>query len=645
MRPAIVSAAGRFPASRLKGLMRSRPFRRLGLQRRIMLYVTVGLSAMFGIAAFLGLGAIDQATELVFNERLAAAHTTASILERDFGAIAIETREEVEELGLRSAVERGAAEGTAGLLLAQFSEREVSPFFKVSGVWVLDIAGRLLDTAGSPRAAEPGLVGGDGAVLSVPSSGSSVLGAMGPVTAATPLAAIVVRVAGPAGSPGMVMVVHTVAVNSTAAYVPAAHGPPSAEDRAASAPVSPSDEYHLEVIDSNGIAVLGIGEDEQPGEPSRHSPAIRDLVRDHGAAALLHQPGAADPFGAHVMAVVPISSTPFYLILEQPVDIALALPLQLRERLLLLIAIGFVATLAVAWVTTRHVVKPTEQLTLAAGRIAQGDLTSPIGVTAPDEIGELAESLDLMRQHLRAAHAAAEATNRALESRVAERTARLGTVLRRTISAQEEERHRLARELHDETAQTLAALLIMLDRARDSLDQPASPAAVHVRQAKAVTTRLLDETRRLILGLRPAALDDLGLVPAVRWQCETTLGDRGLEATIDDRLGAMRLPSHIEVALFRIVQEAVSNVARHADAEHVQIDLIREDGSVTVVVADDGRGFDVHHTVGVAGRYDSVGLSGMEERVALLDGSMHIRSAQGAGTVVEVKVPLEEVTA
>jgi signal transduction histidine kinase len=277
--------------------------------------------------------------------------------------------------------------------------------------------------------------------------------------------------------------------------------------------------------------------------------------------------------------------------------------------------------------------------------MAQGDLTSPIGVSAPDEIGELAESLDLMRQHLRAARAAAEATNRALESRVTERTARLGEVLRRTISAQEEERHRLARELHDETAQTLAALSIMLDRARDSLDDQSSPAAGHVREAKAVATRLLDETRRLILGLRPSVLDDLGLVPAIRWQCETTLGDRGLEATIDDRLGATRLPSHVEVALFRIVQEAVSNVARHADARHVEITLVRDDETVTVIVADDGKGFEAELAVGIGGRYGSVGLSGIGERVALLDGSMRVRSAPGAGTTVEVKVPVSGVAA
>ena len=307
------------------------------------------------------------------------------------------------------------------------------------------------------------------------------------------------------------------------------------------------------------------------------------------------------------------------------------------------IIVGFGATLAVAWVTTRRVVKPTEELTAAAGRMANGDLTSPIGVTAPDEIGELAESLDRMRRHLGAARAAAEATNRALESRVAERTSRLGHVLRKTISAQEDERHRLARELHDETAQTLAALSIMLDRARDSLDDESTPAAAHIREAKVVATHLLSETRRLILGLRPSVLDDLGLGPAVRWQCETTLGDRGLVATVDDRLGPTRLPSHVEVALFRIVQEAVNNVARHAQARNVAIKLIREEGTVTVIVVDDGKGFDIELAAEVAGHYDSVGLSGMQERVALLNGRMDIQSAPGTGTSVKVEVPVGEM--
>jgi hypothetical protein len=216
--------------------VRARPFRNLGLQRRIMLYVTVGLSAMFGVLALLGLGAIDEATELVFSERLAAAHTTARILERDFEAIAIETREEAEELEQASAVEDGSTEGTAGLLLAHFSKRDVSPFFTVSGVWVLDPAGRLLDAAGNPPAGPPGQIGGEGAVLGVPSSDPAVLRSLGSVAGATPLAAIAVRAAGPAGSPGTILVVHTVGVNSTAAYVPAAHGRPPAQDQAGRCP-------------------------------------------------------------------------------------------------------------------------------------------------------------------------------------------------------------------------------------------------------------------------------------------------------------------------------------------------------------------------------------------------------------------------
>ena len=123
----------------------------------------------------------------------------------------------------------------------------------------------------------------------------------------------------------------------------------------------------------------------------------------------------------------------------------------------------------VALITTRHVVKPTEQLTGAAERMAGGDLASPISVAAQDEIGQLAESLEEMRQRLRAAYEAVEKTNKELEIRVSERTERLGQVLRQTISAQEDERRRLARELHDETAQTIAALSIALDRARDGL--------------------------------------------------------------------------------------------------------------------------------------------------------------------------------
>ncbi len=366
-----------------------------------------------------------------------------------------------------------------------------------------------------------------------------------------------------------------------------------------------------------------------------------DTIIDPGDAAIGLEP--------HVMAAVPIRSTPFYLVLEQPVDVALALPNQLRERLFALIAVGIVVTLIVAWLTTRHVVRPTVALTAAAGRIAAGDLASPITVTAEDEVGALAESLELMRMRLEATHSELAAVNEGLERRVAERTERLGQVLRRTIRAQEDERYALARELHDETAQTLAALSVALDRARDDLSGGSADTQVHIRQAKEISARLLAETRRMILGLRPAVLDDLGLVPAIRWHAETTFHGTGVEWSVHASGGQGRLPGHLEIALFRIAQEAINNVAKHAAARTVAIEVDRSPDRVQLTVADDGVGFDLAEVM-MAGPVPgtpprSVGLMGMHERVALLAGRLVIDAQPGSGTRVLVHVPIAEEAA
>jgi len=443
------------------------------------------------------------------------------------------------------------------------------------------------------------------------------------------------------GTPASVVLVHTASVNSSADFVPALYG--RASGSVASAPGGDAAEtYHLEVVDPDGTTILGVGKDEVPGQPSRHFPAIQNLMASGSAAALLHEPGPGEQFEHHVMAVVPLAGSPFYVVLEQPVDVALALPHRLREQLLLATIAGFLASLVVAWITTRRVVKPTEELTGAAERMAGGDLASPISVAAQDEVGQLAESLEAMRQRLRAAYEAVEKTNKELEVRVSERTERLDQVLRQTISAQEDERRRLARELHDETAQTIAALSIALDRARDGLDGAGPEAISQIGQAKQLSSHLLAETRRLILGLRPTVLDDMGLLPAIRWYAESYLGDKGIEVRVEAAVPAQRLPAHIEVALFRIVQEALANVAKHSQAGHVDVRLTHDDREITVTVADDGRGFDVAHALGRAGPTESVGLLGMQERARLLGGRLAIRSRDGGGTLVRVEVPLSD---
>lgn len=598
-----------------------------------MLYVTIGLAAMFGTLAFLGLGAIDQATRLVFQERLSTAYTTAGIIERDFGRVATDVQETSREL---TAVSGSAGELDARGLLDHFSRANPYPFFEISGIWLLSGAGEVVDSAGfpTPTAETEGV--GRGLVAAHPES-SAVLRPVAPVPAAFEFATVLVRMSGVGAA---VALVHATSVNSSADFIPASYG------RAGQAANSPQNDaaetYHLEVVDPDGLAVMGIGYDEVPGAASRHFPAIRDLMATGSAAALLHEPGPTDTFERHVMAVVPLAGSPFYVVLEQPVDVALALPLQLRQQLLLATAVGFLASLVVAWITTRHVVKPTEQLTGAAERMAGGDLLSPVRVAAQDEIGQLADSLEAMRQRLASAHEAVEQTNRELEHRVAERTERLGQVLRQTISAQEDERRRLARELHDETAQTIAALSIALDRARDGLSGADPETIAQILDAKALSARLLAETRRLILGLRPTVLDDMGLLPAIRWYSESYLGDRGIEVSVTAAVPTQRLPAHIEVALFRIVQEALSNVAKHAQARRVDVRLSHDGRTLTVSVADDGRGFDVAHALGKPGPIDSVGLLGMQERVRLLGGQLGILSHHDGGTIVRVEVPLQD---
>lgn len=619
-------------------------FKRLGLQQRIMLYVLIGLAIMFGGFVFLGLRSIEQATELVYRERLSTAYTIAGILERDFLHVA----RDVQESGRQLREEDGQRLEIAGRrLLSHLAETDPFRFFHVTGVWVLDAEGRLLAEAGAPShsvndASAP--ITSDMANIS--GSQFVVLPTVHALAEGVHFATVAVRVAGQTGLASRVVAVHLAGANSSGPYVPTFDWTPELGTSAASPrPENPQVTYHLEIVSPEGFVVLGIGEDERPGARSPHYPIIQTLAAEGKAATLLHSPTSANAFKPHVMAVVPVASSGFYLVLEQPADVALALPLQLQQGLLFLTSLGFLAALLFAWVTTRHVVKPTEHLTAAAQRMAQGDLESRITISAQDEVGKLAESLDAMRQQLRAAYQQLENTNKELESQVKERTARLGELLSKIISAQEEERYRLARELHDETAQTLGALSISLDRARDSLESARPQTAEQLLEAKAIATSLLEETRRLILDLRPMVLDDLGLGPAIRWYAETHLEEQGVAATVDLEQPTTRLPKHIEVSLFRVVQEAVNNIAKHARARQAHIRLAFQGSTATVVITDDGKGFDPERVLGPRAPVESVGLLGMQERVRLLSGRIHIRSQEGKGTEVAVEIPIAEEAA
>lgn len=212
-------------------------------------------------------------------------------------------------------------------------------------------------------------------------------------------------------------------------------------------------------------------------------------------------------------------------------------------------------------------------------------------------------------------------------------------LLAQTVTAQEQERERISRELHDETGQALTALLVQLKLFERMPDMNAVSALA--QDLRELVVQTLDEVRRLARDLRPSTLNDLGLVPTLDWYIKayrqnTTLD---VEFIVDVPEGA-RLMRLTELILYRVVQEALTNVVRHASAAHVSVRLEQDDKAVRLSIRDDGAGFDVANTLNAQER--SLGLLGMRERVELIGATLRLDSAPGKGTCLQVEVALNE---
>jgi len=205
--------------------------------------------------------------------------------------------------------------------------------------------------------------------------------------------------------------------------------------------------------------------------------------------------------------------------------------------------------------------------------------------------------------------------------------------LRRIVGAQELERRRLARELHDETGQALSSILLGLKALDEKVESDDARAAVSDVRELVVAT--LHDVRRLAVELRPKVLDDFGLVPALERLTEAFGAQTGITVRFESGLTAERLPAEMETALYRIVQEALTNIVKHSRARNVSVVLIRKPGAVAAVIEDDGQGFDPASV-----RDGGFGLEGMRERVGLLDGRLQVESGIGAGATLVAEVPL-----
>jgi signal transduction histidine kinase/PAS domain-containing protein len=214
-----------------------------------------------------------------------------------------------------------------------------------------------------------------------------------------------------------------------------------------------------------------------------------------------------------------------------------------------------------------------------------------------------------------------------------------GELFIKAINAQEEERRRIARELHDETSQSLAALLFAIEEAQEMK----SVRAINSRlvSMRELTKRMLDDIHKIIFDLRPSMLDHLGLVPALRWLAESRLSPKGVRVVVEEVTPSRRLPAEMETAIFRVVQEAITNIARHAAARNACILFNLSDEQVTISVDDDGIGFNVE-TLGIeADDMRGLGLLSMRERLELLGGELDISSAPGQGTQIIIKLKLQ----
>ena len=308
----------------------------------------------------------------------------------------------------------------------------------------------------------------------------------------------------------------------------------------------------------------------------------------------------------------------------------------ITHALLVLAALALSAGLSM--LLLRETFRPIRSLREATQRFNAGDHSARASLaplTDPDVAGLVLE-VNALWDRLEADAAT-----------IREKTEQAERLAAQVILAQEEERRRVARELHDEAGQALTAVIIGLERGLASMpevyaaDLPIQPRQL-MGNLRDLAAQTLDEVRKLALELRPSVLDDLGLVAALRQYVRSTEERSGLSAQLtvvgwDEADGAPRLPAEVETALFRIAQEALTNAMRHAHASLVRVRLRRSDGLVTLEVRDDGVGLGA---VPPPEAGEHLGMFGMRERARLLDGEFQATPVSPRGTLVRVSIPL-----
>jgi two-component system sensor histidine kinase UhpB len=299
-------------------------------------------------------------------------------------------------------------------------------------------------------------------------------------------------------------------------------------------------------------------------------------------------------------------------------------PYATPTSLVIFVAFGWLISIALNFVVLQFAFQPLMHLGKVMHRVQAGERTMRAPLTGTDpQADQLAQTFNMMLE-------AIDESSRQRASQI--------------INAQEEERKRIARELHDETSQVLTSLLISLAILEESIQT--EEARKRISDTRALAHQTLRAIRSLSIDLRPSALDDLGLLPALRWYLKEYQQKCSIEVEFHSTGLKDRLPTEMETALYRIVQECLTNTARHSHARKALVTLKEEADAVYATIIDDGDGFDYAALLKIPNQERSLGrglgLTGMQERAVLLNGKLDLHTAPGQGTRVEVQIPLPE---
>ena len=386
------------------------------------------------------------------------------------------------------------------------------------------------------------------------------------------------------------------------------------------------------LIDLNGQLIYHTDE-SLIGQDWRTRPGAAESLRGESGAYYRALP---PDHLERVIAYAPVDPIGWGLVVEEPwVDVVSPLMQSSEAVQFILLPAGLLAAMALFF-GVRSIVRPLQLLDEQAARLGWGEFEA-----IEEPVGGIAEIQDL------------QATLVQMAEQVQSYQAGMRGYLAALTRGQEDERKRLARELHDETVQSLIALDQQLQMAQKALSRASSPDgdvrqtyAARLDELRAMTTALVEEVRRFSRNLRPIYLEDLGLVPALEMLARDAAAGAGAGA--GEKLATefhvtgepKRLTPEREIALYRIVQEALNNVAAHANAAHANVDVTFAENQVAVTIRDDGAGFAIPDRISELAEAGHYGLLGMRERTELADGWLRIESEPGRGTLIEIHLPM-----